>query len=780
MNTQATFQKAKDSQSYCKFGSEILIKLLSGFNQQIQGVLENRDSEFVHKTRVTSRRLRAALPLFCFCFPKKQYKPWLKEIKQVTRLLASARDLDVQIVFIEQYIKKLQSNEDKASIRGLLRDHKAQRKNIQSAVADGLEELRSAQTLQDIHRLCEKTLRERATQVFDPESVKEKAHWHISFRLDDFLAMERYVHVEKEKLKHHEIRIYAKKLRYTMETFSSLYSDSLSKEIATIKAFQDVLGEMHDCDVWIDYIPKFIEKAKANPKSKMDTKTEVTLLNFLVYIKEQRKAHYKEFVHLWNENKATNFFDTIRENTKVGFAVTEEKIKNELEKPNSKIAVLSDVHANLHALQTVFADAKKRGVTAFLNAGDLIGFGAFPNEVVELLCEKNVLSVVGNYDLEVIEGKIKGKGDKGVALKFAQKELAKSCEYYLRSLPKELRLEVAGKKLLITHGSPQSIDEHIYQDTPVEYLKTLAAESKADVIIVGHSHEQFSRQINGAVFVNPGSVGRPGDGNPKAAYAVLSFNPFKVELGRLKYDVEAAADALRKRGLPESFSQMLLCGVSLDKIIQEDQSNAAGTVENCQAVVKASVKVSEKVWADGGHYRQVTKLALKFFDGLKRAHKLGGQERCWLECAAILHDIGLSKAIVAHNKKTAKLILNNPALHFTSYERRIVASIARYHRGGLPKPKHAILATLDQETIHKVKVLASLLRVADGLDYTHKAMVKRINFKISDKTITVECYSDTKPLLEAQAFNKKKDLFEKVFARKLVLTWKQRRKLPTK
>ena len=97
-----------------------------------------------------------------------------------------------------------------------------------------------------------------------------------------------------------------------------------------------------------------------------------------------------------------------------------------------------------------------------------------------------------------------------------------------------LGLKWQAKKLLVTHGSPESIEEHIYHDTPVERLKTLADTAKADIIIVGHSHEQFWKQINGAMLFNPGSVGRPGDGNPQAAYAILSFNPFKVELIRLE------------------------------------------------------------------------------------------------------------------------------------------------------------------------------------------------------------------------------------------------------
>ena len=285
-------------------------------------------------------------------------------------------------------------------------------------------------------------------------------------------------------------------------------------------------------------------------------------------------------------------------------------------KPNVIIAVFSDVHANLHALQRVFEDADERRADIYLNAGDSIGFGPYPNEVVELLREKNVLSILGNYDLEVIEGKAKAKGEKEYALKFARNELAESIEYYLSSLPRELRLEVADKRLIVTHGSPESIEEHIYHNTSVERLKILADNAKADVIIVGHSHEQFWTQTNGASFVNPGSVGRTDDGNPQAAYALLSFNPFKVELIKLDYDVEAAADALRKKGLPESFSQMLLRGVSIDKIIDDDNAKKEYMVQNCKAAVEKSKEISKKYWPDSDHYMQVTRLALKFFDEL--------------------------------------------------------------------------------------------------------------------------------------------------------------------
>src|SRR5208337_4955298 len=98
-----------------------------------------------------------------------------------------------------------------------------------------------------------------------------------------------------------------------------------------------------------------------------------------------------------------------------------------------------------------------------------------------------------------------------------------------------------------------------------------------------------------------------------------------------------------------------------------------------EEIVKTSQNISGTYWQESEHYSQVTKLALELFDELIKVHKLGKRERCWLECAAILHDVGMSKARAGHHKESAKLILNDTRLPFTPQERRIVASIARYH-----------------------------------------------------------------------------------------------------
>ena len=380
--------------------------------------------------------------------------------------------------------------------------------------------------------------------------------------------MESCVHKKEDILCHHQMRIRAKWLRYTMEAFSALYKENLSKEIKLIKSFQDILGEMHDCDVWSQCIPKFENKIKINKATKQKSKEstvseEKTLSELLQFIKDRRKKYYRDFVKLWDEKITKDTFKQLRETTTViGFTNSEKVTRAALLSPETKIAVLADIHGNLHALKAVINDAKQQGIDIFLNAGDLIGFGVFPNEVIKLLILEKTVSVIGNFDLEALGEHKNGNSERNLALKYTQKELSKPCEEYLHSLPERITFEVAGKKLLMTHGSPLDLSEHIYHDTPTARLQELSKVADADIIIVGHSHEQFVREIENVSFINPGSVGRPYDGNPQAAYAIVSFKPFCVEFKRVDYSVESAAQAMRKKRLPESFAQMLLSGLS--------------------------------------------------------------------------------------------------------------------------------------------------------------------------------------------------------------------------
>ncbi len=762
--------------SYCKFGAERLIELLKALESQIDGVINNENPEYVHKMRVSSRRIRATMPIFGTCFPKKEYKKWFKEIKKITRLLAQARDFDVQIAFIENY-QKISTSSKNVGLNVLLKHHKRRREEAQIVVAAGLKGLDTSNALPDMRVFCESILKESAQIPLDSISIRKYASSLILSKIDDFLAMEKFVYEPKSIKKHHEMRIHAKMLRYTLESFSALFEDTLTKEIGTITKFQDILGEMHDCDLWIAYIPNFLNSIKTDFSSKGKTKNygeiKQGLLTFLNYVKEKRQSSYNQFVELWRINEVNNFFEKFKEKLNADLPKSDEKFKVILSNPNIKIGVLADIHANLYALEAVVKDAEKHGVTFFINAGDLVGFGPSPNDIIKLLLSKNAVSIAGNFDLDVIANKTNSRYEKKVAIEFAKAELSKSSLSYLQSLPKDIKLEIGGKKILVVHGGPDSVKEQISKTTPVKRLRAIAQATEANIIIMGHSHEQFYKEVDTVVFLNPGSVGRPNDKNPQAAYAILTLSPFSIELLRTDYDVSASVDALRRKKLPESFAQMLLAGVSIEAIIDEDKTLNEGVIDNCKEIVEITKNVSKKYWSDSEHFEQVRKLALKIFDELQSIHKMERRERCWLEYAAILHDIGLSKGISSHHKKSLELILNNLQLPLASNDKRIVGSIARYHRKGLPKQTHFNFATIDRVTIKKIIMLSSLLRIADGLDSTHQSVVKDLSAKIGSKKIALECVVNSSPAFEQQDLERKKDLFEKIFKLKLVSKWIQ-------
>jgi len=769
--------------SYCRFGAEALVKLLQTMEAQIGGVEKSEDIEYVHKMRVTSRRIRAAMPLFSECFPSKRYKKWLNEIKKVTQFLGAARDLDVQIAVINGYINQLQPAEPKTGMEALREWHIDQRTGMQSNIISGLQEMEESRVLQQTSFCCEQIVKETANSSFDLFGVREKAFWQISQKLDDFLAMEEYVHKENEILKHHEMRIRAKWLRYTMETFAPLYPGELSEEIEMMKNFQDTLGEMHDCDVWIERIPKFIneiqnEIATAPENGKAIAEGNQDLLKFLDHIKEKRKNHYRNFVSFWDEEKSKNSFEELRKNASAGFVAAGYRTQAELQNPYVKIAVTAGVQANLYALEAVLQDAERRGITVFINAGDTIGFGAFPSEVIQTLYSKNALSVIGSSDREVLDKNYNGKSPRKFELAFTRRELAKAYETYLRTLPTKLELEIAHKKLLMIQDPPGTFNEHLYHDTPEERFEEMAKTAGADIIVFSSSGGQFTKKAGEALFIDPGSVGRPGDGNPQAAYAVITASPFSVDLIRVSYNVEAAADAVRRMGAPESYAQMLLRGLPLEDIIAQDKARENDMEKKCVLMARGTRRVAKKYWPDMNHSEQVRKLSLELFNALQDLHKLGKRERCWLECAAILHDIGLSQGTKAHHKKSLNLILNETQLPFTSTERRVIANVARYHRKGCPQYKHYNFKPLSPELRRKATTLVGILRLADALDFSHQSIVQNVEANVSFENVTIQGSVLLKPLLEEYAVNKKKDVFEKAFKKKVVVSWKQIQPLP--
>jgi putative phosphoesterase len=235
-----------------------------------------------------------------------------------------------------------------------------------------------------------------------------------------------------------------------------------------------------------------------------------------------------------------------------------------------RLAIYGDIHANLPALEAVLADIAERRVDAAYCLGDLVGYATFPNEVTVRIRDSGTPTIMGNYD----EGVGLDRDDCGCAYRTVEEQrrgeqsiawtrarVTPENKAYLRSLHRELRFEAAGKRFLLVHGSPRRINEYLFEDRPLSSFQRLAASADADFLVFGHTHKPYTRQVDGVLFVNAGSVGKPKDGDWRACYALIDTTAASpVQFIRLPYDVATVANAIRQSELPDAFASDLETG----------------------------------------------------------------------------------------------------------------------------------------------------------------------------------------------------------------------------
>jgi putative phosphoesterase len=225
-----------------------------------------------------------------------------------------------------------------------------------------------------------------------------------------------------------------------------------------------------------------------------------------------------------------------------------------------KVALIGDIHANLPALERVLAHARGQGVESIWNVGNSVGYGPFPEEVVQQLQRDCVLSILGSQDRKILRFKKRQKKwrrsknlEKYLAYKWAYEHLSKKSRKYLRSLSREVRMKVQGRRILLTHTRPGFGKADLRPDTPEEDLRRLAREAKADVVICGHSHQPLARQVDEVWFFNPGSVGQTDGREPRASYAILEIREKAIHADhyQVEYDLEPLVTAMREKGFPD-------------------------------------------------------------------------------------------------------------------------------------------------------------------------------------------------------------------------------------
>jgi predicted phosphodiesterase len=226
-----------------------------------------------------------------------------------------------------------------------------------------------------------------------------------------------------------------------------------------------------------------------------------------------------------------------------------------------QLVVVSDVHANLEAFEAVLAEARDVDV---LCLGDLVDYGANPNEVVEIVRRRGIRCVMGNHDWAAVSGDTRLLNAKAAMSSiWTRTHLSSQNLEFIRTLAPELRTPFETAEAYFTHGSPDDrlweyVDPRTHSDLFGHYLVKL----RVGIIGLGHTHVPYVWEEKGKVVFNPGSVGQPRDGNPKASFALISFEEeeVSVEIRRVDYDIGKAASKIREAGLPESHARRLFSG----------------------------------------------------------------------------------------------------------------------------------------------------------------------------------------------------------------------------
>jgi predicted phosphodiesterase len=245
-----------------------------------------------------------------------------------------------------------------------------------------------------------------------------------------------------------------------------------------------------------------------------------------------------------------------------------------------KYALISDVHANLPALEAVLADIRARlDVTATYHLGDLVGYAPWPDETVDLSRSHGIAGVAGNYD-STVGTDYKHCGCRyedprqeelsHISYSWTQQHVSPSTKQFLAGLPFRIDLlptggHLTGPRVVLVHGTPTLNTLYWNADRPDDFCLKMAnhAGAKAgDVIAFGHTHIPWHREVGGIHFVNTGSVGRPKDGDWRAGYVLLEVgsSAVQVDVIRVEYDLDKVMTAIRKSELPDDFAEHLRVG----------------------------------------------------------------------------------------------------------------------------------------------------------------------------------------------------------------------------
>ncbi|MDR2275744.1 MAG: metallophosphatase family protein [Sphingobacterium sp.] len=237
-----------------------------------------------------------------------------------------------------------------------------------------------------------------------------------------------------------------------------------------------------------------------------------------------------------------------------------------------QLAIISDIHANIIALDEVLTDIKKRGITQIYCLGDLVDFAPWGNEVIERIKEKNIPCLLGNHDqriafdetiLPLPHHEALETINREIAINLSKKEITSVHKNWLKTLPYNIELTFklgnCLRKILLVHASLESNDEYIHESTPKSELFTPLRQRAVDMLIMGHTHHSYIQKYKEVLFINCGSVGRSKEKDKKASYALVTLTDegIDAQIVKVDYPIKQVIDAIYHSDIPDFYGDFL-------------------------------------------------------------------------------------------------------------------------------------------------------------------------------------------------------------------------------
>ncbi len=290
--------------SYHMFGKRTLAKRFAVLRAEINNARTRNDADAIHDMRVASRRFHAAALIFSDCISLSPLRECERHVRRLRKSAGAARDCDVQRMFVDRLLTKSLGQRYRPGLERLSLRLKQKREKQTAELETAIKNFEKHGIVGAMQRALAAPLPRRRV----PLKLRQRAAREIVLHLSSVLAFEQFAYQPSATTQLHQMRIDAKRLRYVMEIFNPVYRGRLKPYIKIVRSIQDTLGDMHDCDVWLQSLPRFLEKERSRTAKFFGDTSPFSRIEkgilYLAYVaRTEELKHYKAFARIWKRTE---------------------------------------------------------------------------------------------------------------------------------------------------------------------------------------------------------------------------------------------------------------------------------------------------------------------------------------------------------------------------------------------------------------------------------------------------------------------------------------------